>query len=90
MWYLADWGDVVGVGERGGVMMGREYSAVVTCPCGYKEELSDKDYIAILEGRIVLRLKCGCDNYGAKIRARHKLNSIDDWRFVYGSTQGKE
>jgi len=61
------------------------YNAVLSCLCGYSEKLSDKDYEEIITERKEIILKCGHWKYGAKIRARHTINT-KDWRFVLGSS----
>jgi len=60
-----------------------KYGAVLSCPCGSKEKLSDKDYEDIVMERKEIELKCGHWEYGAKIKARHYVNR-NDWRWYMG------
>ena len=65
--------------------MKREYEAVLSCPCGYTENLSDKDYLAIINEEKAISLKCGHLKYFAKIRAKHKADP-SQWRMVRGTS----
>ena len=60
--------------------MGDKYEAILSCPCGFKEELSDKDYEDILTQQKEIELKCGHWKYGVKISAKHKIVA-QEWRF---------
>ena len=66
--------------------MSREYEAVLTCACGYKEKLSDKEYERIIKEDNMKAPKCGHSKYFTKITAKHKVN-CKDWRYGYASTE---
>lgn len=64
----------------------RKYQAVLSCPCGWSKELSDKEYEAIItEKEPFPRLGCGHWKYTSKIRAKHNVDP-NGWRMCYGST----
>jgi hypothetical protein len=63
-----------------------KYQAVLSCACGRKEPLSDKDYEDILMDRKDIVLQCGHSKYGAKIQAKHNVD-VREWRFMYGSSK---
>lgn len=67
--------------------MKRKYEATLSCPCGYAENLSDKDYEKIIKEEEDISLKCGHWKYGAKIQARHKVDT-SSWVMHYGSNEG--
>jgi hypothetical protein len=66
-------------------MSKREYKAEIKCSCGWKKELSDEEYIDIVEGKKDMALGCGHWKYSGKITARHSVKG-NDWRFGYGCT----
>lgn len=63
-----------------------KYEAVLSCPCGFKEKLSDKDFEDIIMERKEISLKCGHSKYGMKIRAKIKCNP-KDWRYGIGQSR---